>query len=145
MKFVKEFRDFAVKGNVFDMAVGIIIGAAFSRLAGAFVSDIMMPPLGLAAGNMDFSDQKITLRGGTAAVIDAGTGKVLTPGVPEVAISYGHFISVCIDFFLMALAVFILVKIVSQMKRKEAVAPAAPPSRQEQLLEEIRDLLVTKA
>lgn len=145
MGFIQEFRDFAVKGNVFDMAVGVIIGGAFGKLAGSFVTDIMMPPIGMAANKVDFSQLKIILQKATPEGVDAA-GAVIK-ATPEVAISYGKFITVGIDFVLMALAVFILVKIVSKMKKKAAEAPpAAPPgpTKDQELLMQIRDLLAAK-
>ncbi|GJQ30320.1 MAG: large-conductance mechanosensitive channel [Phycisphaerae bacterium] len=145
MGIIQEFRDFAVKGNVFDMAVGVIIGGAFGKLAGSFVNDIMMPPIGMAAGKVDFTDLKLILQEAAPATTDAAGAAV--KAVPEVAIAYGKFISVGIDFFLMALAVFILVKIVSKLKKKEAAAPPPPPpgpTKDQELLMQIRDLLAAK-
>lgn len=145
MGFIQEFRDFAVKGNVFDMAVGIIIGGAFGKLAGSFVNDIMMPPIGMAAAGVDFSSLKVVLREGVTDGVSA-TGAVIK-GVPEVAIMYGKFISVGIDFFLMALAVFIMVKMINKMKKKEAAAPSAPPpgpTKDQELLMQIRDSLAKR-
>jgi large conductance mechanosensitive channel len=144
MKFIHEFRDFAVRGNVFDMAVGVIIGGAFGKLAGSFVNDIMMPPIGLMAGKMDFSDIKITLQESADAVKD-DAGNVITKAVPEVAIGIGKFVTVTIDFLLMALAVFLLVKLMNTIKRSAPPAPPSPtPSAEERLLTEIRDLLAAK-
>ncbi|MFA6044966.1 MAG: large-conductance mechanosensitive channel protein MscL [Phycisphaerales bacterium] len=135
MGFIQEFRDFAVKGNVFDMAVGVIVGAAFGKLAGSFVSDIMMPPIGMAAGKVDFSNLKVVIQHADEA-----------SKTPEVAILYGKFISTGIDFLLMALAVFILVKVVSNLKKKDAPAPPPPPgpTKDQLLLTEIRDLLAKR-
>ncbi len=143
MKFIQEFRDFAVKGNVFDMAVGVIVGGAFGKLAGSFVNDIMMPPIGMAAAGVDFSTLKLILRDGVPEAKDAA-GAIVTKAIPAVAIMYGKFISVGIDFFLMALAVFILVKIASKMKKKEAAAPTDGPTKDQELLMEIRDLLAKR-
>ncbi|MBI1189890.1 MAG: large-conductance mechanosensitive channel protein MscL [Tepidisphaera sp.] len=137
MGFIQEFRDFAVKGNVFDMAVGVIVGGAFGKLAGSFVNDIMLPPIGMAAGKVDFSDLKLVLQ-------KAEPATETTKAVAEVAISYGKFISTSIDFILMAFAVFLLVKVVASLKKKEpAAAPPPPPgpTKDQQLLMEIRDLL----
>lgn len=143
MGFIQEFRDFAVKGNVFDMAVGIIIGGAFGKLAGSFVNDIMMPPIGMAAGKVDFSQLRVVLQAGVPEVKDL-TGAVVTKAAPEVAIMYGKFISVGIDFFLMALAVFIMVKMVNTMKKKEAAAPPPGPTKDQELLMQIRDSLAKR-
>lgn len=130
MSFASEFKDFAMKGNVVDMAVGIIIGAAFGKIVASFVADVLMPPIGLALGGVDFSDLAYVLK---AAVDDA----------PAVVISWGKFVQTVIDFLIVALAVFVGIKAMNSMKKKEEEAPAAPaePPKQEVLLEEIRDLL----
>jgi large conductance mechanosensitive channel len=126
----KEFREFAVKGNVVDMAVGIIIGAAFGKIVSSFVGDIIMPPIGFLIGGVDFSDLAITLQAGT-------------PDTPAVALKYGKFIQTVVDFTIIAFAIFIAVKAINMLKRKEVETPSEPPSpSQEQLLlSEIRDLL----
>jgi large conductance mechanosensitive channel len=130
MKMIQEFKAFAVRGNVVDMAVGIIIGAAFGKIVSSAVADIVTPPLGLLIGGVDFSDLAITLR-------DAVGDK------PAVMLSYGKFIQASFDFAIVAFAVFLLVKGVNHLKRKEAEAPSAPPtpSKEELLLTEIRDIL----
>lgn len=130
MSIVKEFREFAVKGNMIDMAVGIIIGGAFGKIISSLVADVIMPPIGLMIGGVNFTALKLTLRG-------AGEG------TEAVTLNYGTFIQVALDFFIVACAVFMMVKAINKMKRKEAAAPAvpAPPSKQEVLLGEIRDLL----
>ena len=134
---LKEFKEFAVKGNVLDMAVGIIIGAAFGSIVTSFVNDVMMPPLGLLLGGVDFSNLFLPLGGGSyeslAAAQEAGAA----------TINYGLFINNVISFLIVAFAVFMVVKSVNAMKRKEEEAPAEPPapSNQEVLLGEIRDLL----
>lgn len=130
MGMLNEFKAFAVKGNVVDMAVGIIIGAAFGKIVSSFVGDVIMPPLGLLIGGVDFSNLAITLK---QAQGDA----------PAVVLAYGKFIQTVIDFIIVAFAIFIGVKAINQLKRKEAEAPSAPPAptRDQQLLEEIRDLL----
>lgn len=130
MGMLNEFKAFAVKGNVVDMAVGIIIGAAFGKIVSSFVGDVIMPPLGLLIGGVDFSDLAITLK---HAQGDA----------PAVVLAYGKFIQTVIDFIIISFAIFIGVKAINQLKRKEAEAPSAPPAptRDQQLLEEIRDLL----
>ncbi len=140
MGFIKEFRDFAVKGNVFDMAVGIIVGAAFGKVAGSFVADIMMPPIGLLAGKVDFNDLKFVMQ---QAVENADKSKA----IPEVAISYGKFITTGIDFVLVAFAVFLMVKLITNLKKKEAAAPPPPPpgpTKDQELLMQIRDLLAKR-
>jgi large conductance mechanosensitive channel len=128
MGILREFKEFAVKGNVVDMAVGIIIGAAFGKIISSFVGDIIMPPLGFLIGGVDFSDLAIILKPATGAN-------------PAVMLAYGKFIQTVIDFAIVAFAIFIAVKGINILRRKEAVAPSAPPTREEELLTEIRDLL----
>ena len=130
MKLVDEFKTFAMKGNVTDMAVGIIIGAAFGKIVSSIVSDIAMPPLGLLIGGVNFTDLKIIL-------------KAATETNPAVTWNYGNFLQVCFDFIIVAIAVFMVIKAINAAKKKEDAAPAVPPapSKQEILLTEIRDLL----
>lgn len=130
MSMIQEFKSFAVKGNVVDMAVGIIIGAAFGKIVSSVVGDVIMPPLGLLIGGVDFSDLAITLKDA------AGTA-------PAVVLSYGKFIQTLVDFTIVAFAIFLLVKGINRLKKEEAAAPSAPPppSKEEVLLAEIRDLL----
>lgn len=130
MSIVKEFKEFAVKGNVMDMAVGIIIGVAFGKIVSSFVADVLMPPIGMLIGGVDFSNLMITL-------------KAAEEGVEAVAIRYGVFLQAVFDFIIVAFAVFMAVKALNSMRKKEAETPAEPPapSAQEQLLMEIRDLL----
>ena len=131
MSFLSEFKQFAVKGNVVDMAVGIIVGAAFGKIVASFVGDILMPPLGLALGGVNFTDLALVL-------------KEANGDAPAVAIAWGKFIQTVIDFIIVAMAVFVGVKAMNSLKKKEQAAPpAAPPapSKQEVLLTEIRDLL----
>jgi len=130
MSFIKEFREFAVKGNVVDLAVGIVIGAAFGKIVSSFVSDVITPPLGYLIGGVDFTKLALLLPS-------------LQEGKEAVSVRYGAFLQTIFDFVIVAFAIFIAVKAMNQLKRKEAVAPSAPPppSKQEQLLEEIRDLL----
>jgi large conductance mechanosensitive channel len=127
MGMIKEFKEFAVKGNVVDMAVGIIIGAAFGKIVSSFVADVIMPPIGMLMGGIDFTNLAITLK---EAVGDT----------PAVVISYGKFIQSMVDFTIVAFAIFMAVKAINSMKKKEEDKPEEPP-RQEVLLEEIRDLL----
>ncbi len=141
MGFLKEFKEFAVKGNVMDMAVGVIIGGAFGKIVTSVVNDIIMPPIGLLVGGVDFSDMKLTMK---QQVLDAA-GEVVSPAVTW---NYGAFIQQVVDFTILAFCVFILVKLINSLnKKKEAPAPApapAPepqPSKEEVLLTEIRDLL----
>jgi large conductance mechanosensitive channel len=130
MSFASEFKEFAMKGNVVDMAVGIIIGAAFGKIVASFVGDVLMPPLGLALGGVDFSDLAIVL-------------KEAVGETPAVKLAWGKFVQTVIDFLIVAMAVFVGIKAMNSMKKKEEEAPAKPasPPKQEVLLEEIRDLL----
>jgi large conductance mechanosensitive channel len=136
MGFFKEFRDFATKGNVLDLAVGIIIGGAFGKIVSSLVSDILMPPIGYLAGGMDFKELKFTLNPGA---IDP-TGALKSTAV---TINYGMFIQQMVDFTIIAFAIFMVVKGANYLQRKKAEAPAPPPapSAEEKLLTEIRDLL----
>lgn len=130
MSLVKEFREFAVKGNVVDMAVGIIIGAAFGKIVSSLVSDVVTPPLGYLIGGVDFTKLAITL-------------PAMTEGAEPVTIRYGVFLQATCDFLIVAFAIFMLVKLINRLRRAEQAKPAPPPAppRQEVLLEEIRDLL----
>jgi large conductance mechanosensitive channel len=131
MKLVDEFKSFAMKGNVIDLAIGIIIGAAFGKIVSSFVSDIIMPPLGLLIGGVNFTDLKIVLK----AAVDATH--------PAVTWNYGNFLQVTFDFIIVAFAVFLVIKAIVLAKKKEEAAPTAPPAptKEEILLTEIRDLL----
>ena len=141
---LKEFRDFAMKGNVLDMAVGIIIGGAFGTIIQSLVKDVLMPPIGLLLGGIDFSNIFLTLKAGNPAGPYANLAAAQTAGA--VSINVGLFINAVISFLIVAWAVFMLVKAFNAAKKKEAAAPAAPPEppRQEVLLAEIRDLLKAK-
>lgn len=134
MSIVKEFKEFAVKGNVVDMAVGIIIGAAFGKIVTSFVNDIIMPTIGIMTGGVDFSDRVVVLK---EAVGD----------IPAVTLNYGNLVQVSLHFIIVAFAVFMLVKGINRLKRKEEkkeeAAPPAP-TKEEVLLTEIRDLLAAK-
>lgn len=135
MGMISEFKAFALKGNVVDMAVGVIIGGAFGAIVGSLVSDVMMPVVGLATGGISFSDQALTLKQAATDASGAATAAVL--------LSYGKFIDAVIKFLIVAFCLFLVIKAMNAAKKKEAAAPAAPavPPRQEVLLEEIRDLL----
>ncbi|MCB1866419.1 MAG: large-conductance mechanosensitive channel protein MscL [Chromatiales bacterium] len=131
MSLIKEFREFAVKGNMVDMAVGIIIGAAFGKIVSSLVGDVIMPPLGILIGGVDFSDLAVTL-------------KAAADGQAAVTLGYGKFVQTVIDFTIIAFAIFMVIKFMNRLKQKEEAAPPpAPPkpSREEELLAEIRDLL----
>ena len=131
----KEFREFIARGNVVDLAVGVIIGAAFGAVVKSLVEQVVMPPIGLATGGLDFSQLKYVLKPADVAAKTA-----------EVAISYGAFVNTLINFLIVALVIFLLVKAVNSLKREEAAAPSAPPAPTptETLLTEIRDLLKAK-
>lgn len=142
MSLVKEFKAFAMRGNVVDMAVGIIIGGAFGKIVSSVVSDVIMPPIGLLLGGVKFTDLKIIMKD---PIIDAA-GVVTTQAV---SINYGNFIQTTVDFLIIAFAIFMMIKAMNSMKKKEEVvvveAPAPPPpSNEEVLLAEIRDLLKKK-
>ncbi len=130
---MQEFKDFAVKGNVVDMAVGIIIGGAFGKIVSSFVADVIMPPIGVLLGGVDFTSLAITL-------------KEAAGDVPAVVLSYGNFIQTMVDFTIIAFAIFMAIKFMNSLKKQEEEAPAAPPepSKEELLLTEIRDLLKEK-
>jgi large conductance mechanosensitive channel len=133
MGMIQEFKTFAMRGNVVDMAVGIIIGGAFGKIVSSFVADVIMPPIGILVGGVDFTNLAITLKeavGDTAAV----------------TVNYGKFIQSIIDFIIIAFAIFLVIKAMNtlQKKKEEAPAPPAPPSNEENLLREIRDILKQK-
>ena len=138
MSLLKEFKAFAMRGNVIDMAVGIIIGGAFGKIVASLVSDVIMPPLGILLGKMDFSKMGIVLK---KESVDAA-GAI----VPAVTIGYGMFINTIVNFLIVALAIFAVIKIMSAAKKKEEAAPAVPPppSAEERILTEIRDILSSK-
>ncbi|MDH3700773.1 MAG: large-conductance mechanosensitive channel protein MscL [Alphaproteobacteria bacterium] len=139
---LNEFKQFALKGNMVDMAVGIVIGAAFGTIVSSLVDDIFMPPIGLLLGGVDFSDLFIVLKGDDVYASVAAAKKA-----GAVTLNIGLFINACIKFIIVAFALFIVVKGMNNMKRKEEAAPAAPaaPPKQEVLLEEIRDLMKVQA
>jgi len=133
MGILQEFKEFAVKGNAVDMAVGIIIGAAFGKIISSLVADVVMPPIGMLIGGVDFSNLAITL-------------KEAAEGAPAVTLKYGAFIQTMVDFTIIAFAIFMIVKLINSLKKKQEEAPpAAPePTKEELLLTEIRDLLKAK-
>ncbi len=145
-KFLAEFRDFAVKGNMIDMAVGIIIGGAFGKIVTSLVSDIIMPPIGLLVGGVNFTEWNVVLK---EAVME--NGEVITPAL---TLNYGNFIQVLFDFLIIALSIFFVIRGINKMKEmtskkqaeEEAAAPAPEPepTKEEILLTEIRDLLKNK-
>ncbi len=133
MKIIQEFKSFAMKGNVVDMAVGIIIGAAFGKIVSSIVNDIIMPPLGLLIGGVNFTDLKFVM-------------KAATETNPAVTLNYGNFLQVIFDFMIVAFAVFMVIKAINAAKQKQEATPTAPPapSKEEILLTEIRDILRNK-
>ncbi|RPI69286.1 MAG: large-conductance mechanosensitive channel protein MscL [Ignavibacteriae bacterium] len=135
MSVLSEFKEFASKGNVVDLAVGVVIGGAFGKIVGSFVNDVLMPPIGIILGGVDFKTISFTLKD---AVMEAD--KVVKPAV---TLGVGNFIQTVVDFLIIAFAIFMMVKAINKMKRKQVEAPAAPPppSEEVQLLTEIRDAL----
>ncbi|WP_407428293.1 large-conductance mechanosensitive channel protein MscL [Arcticibacter sp.] len=135
MSIVKEFKEFAVRGNVIDLAVGVIIGAAFGKIVTSLVDDIIMPPIGYLTGGIDFADKALVLKEGDTA-----------NKIAAVSIKYGQFLNTLIQFLIVAFCIFLIVKAINSMKRKQDVAPAvpAPPSKEEILLTQIRDILKEK-
>ena len=130
MGMMSEFKSFAMRGNVVDMAVGIVIGGAFGKIVSSFVNDVLMPPIGLLIGGVDFSDLSIVL-------------KAATDGAEAVTLKYGMFIQTTLDFLIIAFAIFLVIKAMNSMKKKEEEAPKEPPkpSAEVELLTEIRDSL----
>jgi large conductance mechanosensitive channel len=139
MSLAKEFKEFISRGNVVDLAVGVIIGGAFGAIVGSLVKDVVMPPISYLMSGVDVSSWKAVI---APAMTDAA-GKITKP---EVAVTYGNFLQATLNFLIIALVIFLAVKAINSFKRKEAEAPAAPPepTTQEKLLMEIRDLLAKK-
>ncbi|MEZ7873359.1 MAG: large-conductance mechanosensitive channel protein MscL [Bacteroidales bacterium] len=138
MKMLNEFKQFAMRGNVVDMAVGIIIGGAFGKIVSSIVSDVIMPPIGLLVGGVNFTDLKITIKEQAANA----AGNI----IPAVTINYGNFIQVTFDFIIIAFAIFMMIKFMNNLSKKKEAEPTAPvtpppPPEDIQLLKEIRDLL----
>ena len=133
MGFIKEFKTFAMRGNVIDMAVGIIIGGAFGKIVSSFVADVIMPPIGLLIGSVNFTELSVTL-------------KQASGDIAAVTINYGKFIQSVVDFIIIAFAIFTVIKAMNSLKKKEEEAPAPPPepTKEVVLLTEIRDALVKK-
>ena len=157
MGLIQEFKTFALKGNVIDMAVGVIIGGAFGKIVTSLVNDIIMPPIGVLLGNKNFTDLAVTLKSAQAEVVNEA-GEIVTPATAEVLWKYGSFLQVCIDFLIIAVSIFLVIKVANKLmslrkKEEEEAAAAAPepapepepvPSKEEILLTEIRDLLKNK-
>lgn len=138
---LQEFKKFALRGNVMDMAIGIILGAAFGKIVTSFVNDILMPPIGMLLGNVDFASLYVSLTGGEFATLEAAKE------AGAVTINYGIWLNTVIDFLIVAFAIFLVVKQINRMKKKEEEAPKPPPapSGEEKVLTEIRDLLKQRA
>jgi large conductance mechanosensitive channel len=128
MSILREFKEFAIKGNAIDMAIGIIIGAAFGKIISSLVDDIIMPPIGVLVGGVDFTKLAVTL-------------KETTADAPAVTLNYGNFIQTLVDFTIIAFAIFMLVKLINRLRRKQETAPEPIPTKEALLLAEIRDLL----
>ena len=135
---LKEFKEFAMKGNVLDMAIGIIIGASFGKIVSSFVADVLMPPLGMLMGKVDFTNWFVSLSGGDYTTLQAARD------AGAVTLNYGAFLNTVIDFVILAFAIFLLVKQINRLKKEAPPAAAAEPPRQELLLGEIRDLLAKR-
>ena len=149
MSFIQDFKAFALKGNVIDMAIGVIIGGAFNKIVSSVVNDVIMPPIGVLIGGVDFKDLKLVLKDAVPEQLDEA-GNVVQAAVAEVTLNYGSFIQNVVDFLIIALTIFFMIKGVTKLtelrKKKEVETPAAPapapePSAEEKLLTEIRDLL----
>ena len=136
-KFLSDFKEFAMKGNVIDMAVGVIIGGAFGKIVSSLVNDIIMPVVTLCTGGDGYRNLKYVIREGSAVTADG------VAAVEEVAINYGTFIMNIVDFFIIAISIFVALRVIIKFKKKEEEAPAAPaePTTEEKLLTEIRDIL----
>ena len=148
-KLFADFKKFITRGNVIDMAVGVIIGGAFNKIVSSVVNDVIMPPIGVLIGGVDFKDLKLVLKDAVPEQLDEA-GNVVQAAVAEVTLNYGSFIQNVVDFLIIALTIFFMIKGVTKLtelrKKKEVEAPAAPapapePSAEEKLLTEIRDLL----
>jgi len=141
MGMLKDFKKFAVKGNVVDLAVAVIIGAAFGKIITSFVNDVLMPPIGLLLGDIDFKELVWTIKEGSAAVMNGDA--VVTEAVAPVTINYGMFIQNVVDFIIVAFVIFMMVRAIVKAQKKEEAPPPPPPgpTKEETLLTEIRDLL----
>ncbi|HWS60788.1 MAG TPA: large-conductance mechanosensitive channel protein MscL [Flavobacterium sp.] len=140
MGFVSEFKAFLMKGEIVNLATAVIVGGAFGKIVTSFTNDVLMPPLGLLLGKVDFKNLKMVLQDGIPAVMEGEVEKV--PAVAEIAINYGVFIQTIFDFVIIGFCIFMVLKAYEKTKKKEEVAPAAPAGpTQEELLTQIRDLL----
>ena len=140
MGFVSDFKAFLMKGEIVNLATAVIVGGAFGKIVTSFTNDVLMPPIGLLLGKVDFKNLKLVLQDGIPAVLENGTEKA--PAVAEVAINYGAFIQTVFDFVIIGFCIFMVLKAYEKTKKKEEAAPAAPAGpTQEELLTQIRDLL----
>jgi large conductance mechanosensitive channel len=139
---LKEFKEFALRGNLVDMAIAFVMGGAFGKVVTSFVEGLVMPLVGLLTSGKDFTKMVWTIKAGAAQVID-DAGNVTTEAIEPVVVKYGEFLTVILDFVIVAFVMFLVIKLINKMKKKQEEAPAAPaaPSNQEVLLSEIRDLL----
>ena len=137
---LKEFKEFAMKGNLIDFAVGVVVGGAFGKVTSSFVDGLVMPMVGKIIGGVNFSDMKFKIQDGTKAVMDSA-GNVTTQEVPEIYIKYGEFITQCLDFIIVAFVMFLVIKAMNKMKKAEPAPPPPGPTNEEKLLAEIRDAL----
>lgn len=143
MAIIDEFKSFALKGNLIDFAVGVVVGGGFTKITSTFIDGIVMPLVGKIVGGQDFSELKFKIQDGTKEVLDA-SGNIITKSVPEVYLRYGEFISAVIDFFMVALVMFFVVKAMNKLRKKAEEETITAKPNQEILLEEIRDLLKNK-
>lgn len=141
MTIIKEFKEFIMKGNIIDLAVAVIIGGAFGKVITSFVNDILMPPIGLLLGNVNFKELKLVLQSGKEAVMN-GT-QIMTPAIAEVSLNYGAFIQNIFDFLIIGFCIFLALKAYQKAYKQKEEAPAPPPepTNEEKLLTEIRDIL----
>ncbi len=139
MSFIKEFKQFALQGNLVDLAIAVVIGTAFGKVVSAFIDGMVMPAIGMLSGGTDFNDKKMILKAGVAEIKNSD-GSVIA-AVPEVAVKWGSFVTVCIEFLIVAFVVFIVIKGMNSMKKKQEEAAPAGPSSTDALLMEIRDSL----
>jgi large conductance mechanosensitive channel len=143
MAIIDEFKAFALKGNLIDFAVGVVVGGGFTKITSTFIDGIVMPLIGKIIGGQDFSELKYKIQDGSKDVLDA-SGNIITKAVPEVYIRYGEFMSAVIDFFMVALVMFFVVKAMNKLRKKAEEETIVAKPNQEILLEEIRDLLKNK-
>jgi large conductance mechanosensitive channel len=143
MGLIKEFKEFAMRGNVVDLAVGVIIGAAFGGIVNSLVKDVIMPPIGVLSGGVDFKDKVIVLKEGVQPVVDAA-GKVISPEIAAVTLNYGLFINAIINFLIIAFCIFLIIKAMNKAMPKPPPPPPPGPTKDQQLLTEIRDALLKR-